>query len=303
LEAVASVFGDSKNLEDFEKRLNDPDSQISNLDLNNDNEVDYLRVVEAAEQDTHVVVVQAVIAPDQYQDVASIEVEKDSGGETRVQVVGDVYMYGPNYIIEPVYVRPPVVFSFFWGPYYRPYRSPYYWGYYPRYYRPWRPYPVHTYRRNVHVHVNVNHTYRHTTVRHSHNSVNIHNEIKRNDYGKQNPNQSFAARNAGVSNRAALERQRKTGAGDLARPMSGPEVGSGRKTGSKATGMNNQVSRQKVSGKSTGVKKQTKTKKAVTKPGTAKKTKSKTKPKSKTKQKSKTKAKSKTKGKAKTKKK
>ena len=36
LRAVASIFGDSKDLADFERRLNDPEIQISNLDLNND---------------------------------------------------------------------------------------------------------------------------------------------------------------------------------------------------------------------------------------------------------------------------
>ena len=33
LKAVASIFGDSKNLEDFENRLNNPKYKISNLDL------------------------------------------------------------------------------------------------------------------------------------------------------------------------------------------------------------------------------------------------------------------------------
>lgn len=33
LRAVATVFGDAKDLEDFEQRLNDPKTQISNLDL------------------------------------------------------------------------------------------------------------------------------------------------------------------------------------------------------------------------------------------------------------------------------
>ena len=45
LRAVATIFGDASDLEDFERRLNDPKSQISNLDLNNDNYVDYLRVI------------------------------------------------------------------------------------------------------------------------------------------------------------------------------------------------------------------------------------------------------------------
>jgi hypothetical protein len=47
LRAVASIFGDSRNLQDFERR--NPELQISNLDLNNDNEVDYLRVIETVE--------------------------------------------------------------------------------------------------------------------------------------------------------------------------------------------------------------------------------------------------------------
>ena len=61
LRAVASIFGDSKDLEDFEYRLNDPKAQISNLDLNNDNQVDYLRVIETIEGRTHIIVVQSVL--------------------------------------------------------------------------------------------------------------------------------------------------------------------------------------------------------------------------------------------------
>lgn len=49
LKAVASVFGESSNLQDFERRLNNPRLQLSNLDLNYDNQVDYLRVIESVE--------------------------------------------------------------------------------------------------------------------------------------------------------------------------------------------------------------------------------------------------------------
>jgi hypothetical protein len=38
-------------LDDDERRLNDPKAQISNSDLNNDNQVDYLRVVESVESE------------------------------------------------------------------------------------------------------------------------------------------------------------------------------------------------------------------------------------------------------------
>ena len=194
LEAVASVFGEAEDLEDFEEKLNDPDTQISNLDLNEDGEVDYLRVVEASKDETHVVTIQAVIAEDQYQDVAVIDVEKGDADETNVQVVGDVYMYGPDYIITPVYVHPPVVVVWFWGPYYNPWRSPYYYGYYPPYYRPWRPYPAPRYRTNVHVHVNVNNSYHRTSVRKSNTSIELQNKSRKNDFGSNNPDKSYAKR-------------------------------------------------------------------------------------------------------------
>jgi hypothetical protein len=185
LEAVASVFGESENLEDFEKRLNDPKTQISNLDLNEDGEVDYLRVIESAKGESHSVTIQAVIGKDKYQDVAVIDVKKDESGETQVQVIGDVEIYGPTYVIVPVYVHPPVITVWFWGPHYNPWRSPYYWGYYPPYYHPWHPHPTSRYRKNVHVHVNVNNSYNRTTVRTNKTSVERQNKSKQNVSNKK----------------------------------------------------------------------------------------------------------------------
>lgn len=209
LEAVASIFGEAKDLEEFEKKLNDPDTQISNLDLNEDGEVDYLRVTETSKGDTHLVTIQAVIGKDQYQDVATIDVEKKGKDETQVQVVGDVYMYGPGYIVEPVYVHPPVIFVFFWSPLYHPWRSPFYWGYYPPYYRPWRPYPRHRHRTNVNVNINVNNSYNYTSVRKSKTSIELQKKSRRNDFGAKNPDQSFAKRNEGVKNKQELSQKRE----------------------------------------------------------------------------------------------
>lgn len=199
LEAVASVFGESKNLEDFEKRLNDPETQISNLDLNEDGYVDYLRVVETSEDNTHLIAVQAVLEEDIYQDVATVEVEKDGQGETSVQVVGDVYLYGPSYIVTPVFVRPPIIFTWFWGPIYRPYRSVYYWGHYPRYFRYWKPFPTYRYRKNVHLHIHVGHRFHYTTARYSKRAINLHKKVRRNDFAIKYPNRSYAVRNKGIN--------------------------------------------------------------------------------------------------------
>ncbi|KXX70121.1 hypothetical protein AVL50_14720 [Flammeovirga sp. SJP92] len=225
LEVVAAIFGESKDLEDFEKKLNDPEQQISNLDLNEDGEVDYLRVVDTSKKNTHVVTIQAVIGKDQYQDVAVIDVVKDEKGETQVQVVGDVYMYGSNYIVEPVYVHQPTIYVWFWGPYYHPWRSPYYWGYYPPFYRPWRPYPVPYYRNNVRVNINIHHRhkYRHTTVRRSKHAVKMQKQARRRDYAKQYPNKSFDKRHKDISNASQLK-QRPATSDVKTKPQTKPAV-------------------------------------------------------------------------------
>lgn len=198
LEAIASIFGESENLEDFENKLNDPELQISNLDLNEDGFVDYLRVVENSGNNTFVVTIQAVLGNDIFQDVATIDVEKDNDGRTYVQVVGDVYMYGPDYIVEPVYVYSPPVVLFFWGPNYRRWYSPYHWNYYPRHFHAWHPCHWDVYHR--HVHINVNHRYYYPGSRRSITAVEIHNKNRRNDYAYSHPERSFSTRNKDVKN-------------------------------------------------------------------------------------------------------
>ncbi|MDP3433783.1 MAG: hypothetical protein Q8T04_12555 [Bacteroidota bacterium] len=208
LDAVASIFGDSENLEDFERRLNDPDNRISNLDLNEDGYIDYLRVLENSSDRNSLVVVQAVLDKDVYQDVATIEIERVQNGNPRVQIVGDSYIYGSNYIIEPVYVRTPLIFSFFWSPRYITYHSPYYWDYYPSWYSYYRPYSPFRYQRNVYVHINRYNTYHRSSTRNIYFSGDNYNRIRRSDYASRNPNRNFESRNAGVKNRYELDQRR-----------------------------------------------------------------------------------------------
>ena len=221
LRAVATIFGEATDLEDFEKRLNDPEAQIFNLDLNADGYVDYLRVIETSKGNTHVVVIQAVLAKDVFQDVATIDVEKDNTGTTRVQVVGDVYMYGPNYIVEPYYASPPVIYVWFWGPRYNPWYSPYYWGYYPPYYSPWNPYPSYVYVQHVHVHVHrhPNTTYGYVGHRNSSASANLQQSVSRNDYAAKNPERTFVKRNEGLTNKYDIIKTRESATPATAKPM------------------------------------------------------------------------------------
>lgn len=216
LRAIASIFGDSENLEDFEKRLNDPKMQLSNLDLNNDDQVDYLRVIESVEGRTHLIVVQSVLGKDLFQDVATIEVEKDDNNRVQVQVVGDVYMYGDNYIYEPVYVHTPIIYDYFWVSSYRPYCSSWYWGYYPSYYTFWNPYPVFRYRHNVGLWINFGHQYNYVNYRRCHVAYNNYYHRRGNGYERQYPNRSFSHRNSGYTNRYELEKTRSNTRKDVA---------------------------------------------------------------------------------------
>jgi len=205
LKAVSTAFGESANLEEFEKKLNDYDSQISNLDLNNDGQVDYLRVIEKNENGVHVVEIQAVLSKDVFQDVASIIVEKDQNNNPTVQVVGDPYLYGDNYIIEPAYAYTPSIFSFFWGVNYYSWNSPYYWGYYPSYYHHHRPYDLDMYYSNVYSHINHNQRYYYTNSIRNSSAVSIRNSIRRNDLGARQPERSFVNRNVNVRNKRDFE--------------------------------------------------------------------------------------------------
>lgn len=168
LYAVLDLFKESKSVEDFEKRLNDPNTRINNLDLNNDGYIDYIRVVDYGKDNLHSLVLQVPVNQTESQDVAVIEVEKNNNGSTRVQVVGDEDLYGPNYVIEPqqeqeaqvpsqnltptttqvVYVdaSPWPSVAYMYGPSYSFWVSPWYWGYYPGYWHPWRPYGWVAYR-------------------------------------------------------------------------------------------------------------------------------------------------------------
>ena len=148
LHAVAELFKDSKNLEEFEKALNDPEIGINNLDLDGDGYVDYIRVVEQISDYTHVIILQVPLGEDEFQDVATIEIEKTGDEDYNMQVHGNEVLYGVDYYVSPVYVhiyRWPII-PWIFRPVYRPYWSVFYFGYYPRWWNPYRPVAVPVYR-------------------------------------------------------------------------------------------------------------------------------------------------------------
>ncbi len=101
LEAALDLFKQSSSLEDFEKRLNEEDNVANNLDLNEDGQTDYVRVVDQMDGDVHAIVLQVPISESESQDVAVIEIEKTGAESAVLQIVGDEDVFGEEVIAEP----------------------------------------------------------------------------------------------------------------------------------------------------------------------------------------------------------
>ncbi|MEW6208685.1 MAG: hypothetical protein AB1631_09985 [Acidobacteriota bacterium] len=146
--AVGQLFKESENLEAFEKALNDSDVGVNNLDLDDDGQVDFIRVVEDVAEGTHLIILQASLGENEFQDVATIEIEKESDERYNFQLHGNEEIYGVNYYVASpdIYVYRWPIITFIYRPAYRPYRSVYRFGFYPRWYRPFRPVTIGVYR-------------------------------------------------------------------------------------------------------------------------------------------------------------
>lgn len=167
LYGVLELFKKAESMEAFEKALNEEGNQVNNLDLNNDGNVDYIRVVDQTDSGAHAITLQVPISEKETQNVAAIEIEKKGESEAHLQIVGDEDIYGDNYIVEPKsektgtndlreedpyafdnIARNKIIIVNVWGwpvvryiyaPRYVIWVSPWRWAYYPTYWHPWHP--------------------------------------------------------------------------------------------------------------------------------------------------------------------
>ena len=242
LKVVAKLFAEAKNLEQFETMLNNPDSAFCNLDLNGDGQVDYLRVVETGEGKKRLIVLQAILAKDIYQDVATIYVEKDDEDKVTVQVIGDEYIYGTNYIIEPVYLYRPYIYDWFWCDAWYAWHSPWYWGYYPGWWYAHRCWDHDWYWHHCYAWHHHHHHY--CSFRPGHSVRNgyreLHSGVSRRDMAVAHPEQSFSRRNEGKTN--AREIRNTTGV----QTRQAFASGAGRSTASQRTGTSTNTAAQRT---------------------------------------------------------
>lgn len=176
LYAVMNLFQESETLEGFERKLNEENSRINNLDLNGDNFVDYLMVTDYVDGEDHNIVLSVALSRNEKQDVAVFTVQRLRNGSVQIQLIGDEELYGRNYIIEPIFddnagetpnpgytgrtanrqnvtvVRTTTyeiaawpMIRFIYRPDYVIWRSAWSWGYYPSYWHSWSPFYYHYY--------------------------------------------------------------------------------------------------------------------------------------------------------------
>jgi len=175
LPGALQMFKQSDNPEAFEKALNEENNHVNNLDLNNDGQIDYVRVVNEKDGNVMLFILRVDISKSESQDIAVIELEKTGEKSAAIQIIGDEDIYGEKKIVEPddassamlepglfghpdpmvngpsgninqanppifvnVWIWPSVRFVF--APGYRPWVSPWGWGRYPGWWSPWRPY-------------------------------------------------------------------------------------------------------------------------------------------------------------------
>jgi len=161
LEGALELFQKSDDLASFEKALNKSNNKVNNLDLNEDGDTDYIRVVDNVSGEAHAIVLQVPVSQTELQDIAVIEIEKDGAESAILQIIGDEDIYGEQMIVEPydiegsggdggpdanydlvritvnVWLWSPV--RAIYAPRYVRYVSPWRWAHYPNWWKPWRP--------------------------------------------------------------------------------------------------------------------------------------------------------------------
>ena len=213
LNAVAAAFAESNSVREFEQILNSSRYMINNLDLNRDGWIDYIRVIETSRGYYHTLLLQACVGPSMFQDIATLVAERRPD-VLYVEVIGDPYLYGYNYIVRPVFVRRPPMWNVYGHTTYAVWSSPYYYGYYPSYYTQPKPVVINHYQAYVTTYMS-NHHYCHHCDYPSKPFYSGYTEMtqshRRNDYGVQHPDNSFERRvtrtaaSSGVSVRNAAQ--------------------------------------------------------------------------------------------------
>lgn len=136
LTAVSELARKAKDAADFERLLNSSSEAVNNLDLNDDDKVDYIKVSEFGSGDQRGFSLTTEVEPGKVQEIATLEFRKNNDAVT-VQTTGNPSLYGPNHFHHSSFGLTDAMLMY-WMFSNRPqYQSPYGGGIYPTGYSPW----------------------------------------------------------------------------------------------------------------------------------------------------------------------
>ena len=131
LKAVGALLKDSKDAKELEEKINKPGG-VNNLDLDEDEKVDFIKVESDDKEKIRVMKLTAVLSSNgDLQDVASIQVEQTEE-KANVQIHGNEQVYGRNHYHHSSFgMTDALILYWLFRPRYTPYMSPYGYGNYP----------------------------------------------------------------------------------------------------------------------------------------------------------------------------
>lgn len=155
LRVLEKLLKETSDAATLEKRLNDSNPALHNLDLDEDGEVDYIQVEEFGSGNDRGLSLFVELPPlegetePQVQEIASIQVSKESDTRGRYEIHGNRHIYGHNHYYHSSFGLGDYLMLRWMFSDHNRYSSP--WGYnrYPSTYRSWDPVPNDRYQRNT----------------------------------------------------------------------------------------------------------------------------------------------------------
>lgn len=136
LNAVGDLLKKTKSTEEFERLLNDKSTGVNNLDLDEDDKVDFIKVTEYGSGNVRGYSLTTEPAAGEEQEIATIEIEKDASSQGKMEVHGNENIYGQGHYYHSRFsLGDAMLMSYLWGPRWGMWHSPYRYGMYPGYYR------------------------------------------------------------------------------------------------------------------------------------------------------------------------
>ncbi len=149
LKAVTALLKTVKDPADLEKRINSGSPRICNLDLNEDDSIDYVKVTEYADGNVKGFSLTTELGPDDVQELATIEITEDGKGGHQAQTHGNSQIYGHHHYHHGGFgVGDYLMMRYLFSPH-SFYYSSYGYNRYPSYYSRSRPIERSSYRSNM----------------------------------------------------------------------------------------------------------------------------------------------------------